>query len=356
MRGAPRARRTPPPSGRTWPAPWGSCGRRESGGWGSSARAWAARPPSSSPRRRGPEIDTVVTLSAPDAIDGLTAGPEVVQAVDAAKLFIAGNVDANAAATAQTFYDESVQPKRVEILPTADHGTDLLDGNQGENVRTLIIELAPATRARRMSRPIVFLTDYGTADEFVGVCHGVMLRILPDARIVDLDARDPPPGRDARWADARPRDLVHARRRGLRGGRRSGRGIGTPIDRRSRVLGCVPGRTRQRACCPWRGRRWTAPKRRSRSRPTPSSCNRCRARSTDATCSRRRRRIWRRACRSTRSARPSTVEELHVVELPGPMVARGRGRRPRDRHRRVRQRAVERPATTIWRRPISARS
>ena len=37
-----------------------------------------------------------------------------------------------------------------------------------------------------MSRPIVFLTDYGTADEFVGVCHGVMLRILPDARIVDL--------------------------------------------------------------------------------------------------------------------------------------------------------------------------
>ena len=37
-----------------------------------------------------------------------------------------------------------------------------------------------------MSRPIVFLTDYGTADEFVGVCHGVMLRIAPDARIVDL--------------------------------------------------------------------------------------------------------------------------------------------------------------------------
>lgn len=37
-----------------------------------------------------------------------------------------------------------------------------------------------------MSRPIVFLTDYGTTDEFVGVCHGVMLRIAPDARIVDL--------------------------------------------------------------------------------------------------------------------------------------------------------------------------
>jgi S-adenosylmethionine hydrolase len=35
-------------------------------------------------------------------------------------------------------------------------------------------------------RPIVFCTDYGTADEFVGVCHGVMARIAPDARIIDL--------------------------------------------------------------------------------------------------------------------------------------------------------------------------
>lgn len=86
----------------------------------------------------GSDIDAVVTLSAPDAIDGLTAGPDVLQAVDAAKLFIAGNVDGNAAVTAQTFYDESVQPKRVEPLTTADHGTDLLEGNQGENVRTLI--------------------------------------------------------------------------------------------------------------------------------------------------------------------------------------------------------------------------
>jgi S-adenosylmethionine hydrolase len=37
-----------------------------------------------------------------------------------------------------------------------------------------------------MSRPIVFLTDYGLADEFVGVCHGVMARIAPDARVIDL--------------------------------------------------------------------------------------------------------------------------------------------------------------------------
>lgn len=37
-----------------------------------------------------------------------------------------------------------------------------------------------------MTRPITFLSDYGNADDFVGVCHAVMARIAPDARIIDL--------------------------------------------------------------------------------------------------------------------------------------------------------------------------
>jgi S-adenosyl-L-methionine hydrolase (adenosine-forming) len=37
-----------------------------------------------------------------------------------------------------------------------------------------------------MSRPIVFLTDYGRSDGFVGICHGVMARIAPGARVIDL--------------------------------------------------------------------------------------------------------------------------------------------------------------------------
>ena len=86
----------------------------------------------------GSDIDAVVTLSAPDAIEGLTAGPDVLQTVSAAKLFLAGNVDGNAAATAQAFYAETLQPKRVESLPTADHGTDILEGNQAEIARNLI--------------------------------------------------------------------------------------------------------------------------------------------------------------------------------------------------------------------------
>ena len=33
---------------------------------------------------------------------------------------------------------------------------------------------------------VSFLSDYGRADEFVGVCHAVMLDIAPDLRIVDV--------------------------------------------------------------------------------------------------------------------------------------------------------------------------
>lgn len=34
--------------------------------------------------------------------------------------------------------------------------------------------------------PISFLSDYGLADEFVGVVHGVILRIAPQVRVVDV--------------------------------------------------------------------------------------------------------------------------------------------------------------------------
>ena len=37
-----------------------------------------------------------------------------------------------------------------------------------------------------MTRPITFLSDYGLADEFVGVVHGVIDGICPDARVIDL--------------------------------------------------------------------------------------------------------------------------------------------------------------------------
>lgn len=37
-----------------------------------------------------------------------------------------------------------------------------------------------------MTRTITFLSDYGPVDEFVGVVHGVIARIAPDARVIDI--------------------------------------------------------------------------------------------------------------------------------------------------------------------------
>ena len=37
-----------------------------------------------------------------------------------------------------------------------------------------------------MPRPVTFLSDYGHADEFVGVVHAVIARIAPDARVIDI--------------------------------------------------------------------------------------------------------------------------------------------------------------------------
>lgn len=40
-------------------------------------------------------------------------------------------------------------------------------------------------------RPICFLSDFGLADDFVGTCKGVMLRISPEARVIDLTHQVP---------------------------------------------------------------------------------------------------------------------------------------------------------------------
>ncbi len=81
----------------------------------------------------------IVTLSAPTSIEGLAADPSVMQRISSAKLFLAGAGDAVAAQAAQELYKESPPPKRVEILSTNDHGTDMLTGNQGDVARTLIL-------------------------------------------------------------------------------------------------------------------------------------------------------------------------------------------------------------------------
>ena len=39
---------------------------------------------------------------------------------------------------------------------------------------------------------ICFLTDFGLQDDFVGTCHGVITRIAPDARVIDVTHGIPP--------------------------------------------------------------------------------------------------------------------------------------------------------------------
>jgi S-adenosylmethionine hydrolase len=41
-------------------------------------------------------------------------------------------------------------------------------------------------------RPIVFLSDFGYRNEWVGICHAVMNRVSPESRVVDLSHGVPP--------------------------------------------------------------------------------------------------------------------------------------------------------------------
>ncbi len=43
-----------------------------------------------------------------------------------------------------------------------------------------------AVRFRGVPRPITFLSDYGSTDEFAGVCRAVISRIAPGATVIDL--------------------------------------------------------------------------------------------------------------------------------------------------------------------------
>jgi predicted alpha/beta-hydrolase family hydrolase len=87
----------------------------------------------------GRDIDAVVTLSAPTSFEGLDASADVLSQVTAAKLFIAGHEDVDAMRAVDTFYGESLPPKRPLILTTGDHGTDMLTGNQAGIVSTEMI-------------------------------------------------------------------------------------------------------------------------------------------------------------------------------------------------------------------------
>jgi hypothetical protein len=84
-------------------------------------------------------VPAVVALSAPEVFDELAVTQDVLAGITGAKLYIAGLGDpAGAAQAAQDLEARSPAPKRVEIVTTDDHGTDLLSGAQGTHVIQLI--------------------------------------------------------------------------------------------------------------------------------------------------------------------------------------------------------------------------
>ena len=91
--------------------------------------------------QEGVSVAAIVTLSAPTSFEGLAVTPDSLARVSAAKLFVAGVSDpAGAADAAEALYAQSPQPKRVEILTTDDHGTDMLEGNQSGILQTKILD------------------------------------------------------------------------------------------------------------------------------------------------------------------------------------------------------------------------
>ena len=79
----------------------------------------------------------------------------------------------------------------------------------------------PRARAYTRAVFVMFLSDFGLQDDFVGTCHGVIKRIAPQAQIIDITHGIPPQAVLAGRTRAREHAAVHAGRCPSRG-RRSG--------------------------------------------------------------------------------------------------------------------------------------
>ena len=92
-------------------------------------------------------VDAVATVSAPHSFEGLDVPPEVLRAIRAPKLFIAGADDpSRAAAAAEYFYERSSDPKQIFIAPSEEHGAPLLDAPEGEEARARLIRFLDVYR------------------------------------------------------------------------------------------------------------------------------------------------------------------------------------------------------------------
>ncbi len=86
------------------------------------------------------DVAGVVALSAPAAIDGLSAA-EYVSSVDEPKFFMVAEDDTSARLDGAALYDASSGERFFEVFTGGEHGTDLVYGRHSELVQGRILEL-----------------------------------------------------------------------------------------------------------------------------------------------------------------------------------------------------------------------
>ena len=86
------------------------------------------------------DVAGVVALSAPAAIDGLSAA-DYVASVDEPKFFMVAEDDTSARLDSAALYDASSGERFYEVFTGGEHGTDLVYGRHSELVQGRILEL-----------------------------------------------------------------------------------------------------------------------------------------------------------------------------------------------------------------------
>ena len=284
-------------------------------------------------RERGAEVDvvalyeTVAEPLAPATLHGGARGRlhHLHLLLDGALLPAGGGRQAGALAGARGSSRSARSPaRRCSSMASADVEAERhdIDGRAS----TAILARPRGRRAARSARSgerrsppcISFLSDYGLQDEFVGVCHGVIARRCPRARVIDITHAIP--RHDVRaGALALARGAPVPARRGAPRGRRPRRRRRAARARAAhRERGAAAGRPRQRAAD---GRRGAASAAWREAVDIGDSPERLRADvgapSTGATCSRR----WRRRSRTARRCHArrarSTADELRRSSCRG---------------------------------------
>ena len=188
---------------------------------------------------------------------------------------------------------------------------------------------------------ITFLTDFGLQDDFVGTCHGVIARIAPDARVIDITHGIAPQAVLQGALVLAQHDRLHAGRRAPRG-RRPGRRRRAPRDRgahgrrprvrrpRQRPARCSrPSSSGSTAAHELADERYRLPERvahLSRTRRLRAGGRASRGRRADRASSGRRRAV---AARARRRARARGRQDADLGDRARPSTASATSRRTR---------------------------